>query len=144
MARAGARDYTSCHALPASSNERSGMFRTHSKRNLVLAGLVAAAVAVPVSALAATKPATTRARAADKPVITKLSVTKAKPMEKFAVDGKHFTHVLWVKVDRLRAGHKVDSATKITVTVPRHAKTGRVEVMTRAGTAWSPHLLKTT
>jgi hypothetical protein len=118
------------------------MFRAHPIRALALAGAVlGVVVAVPLTAGAATKPAT-RTKAADRPVITKLSITKAKPMQKFAVDGRHFTHVTWVKVDRLRAPYKVDSPTKITVTVPKKAKTGRVEVMTRAGTAFSLHMLR--
>jgi hypothetical protein len=51
-------------------------------------------------------------------------------------------HATAVKIDNLKAKYTVDSAVKITATVPKGAKTGKVEVMTKEGTALSPHLLK--
>ena len=54
----------------------------------------------------------------------------------------HFAHRPRGQHDSLSAKHKVDSATKITATVPKNAKTGKVEVMAKAGTALSAHLLK--
>jgi hypothetical protein len=111
------------------------MFRQRPTFSLVLGAVVVGlAVAIPLAANAATKPT--------KPVITKFSLTSAKPGEKFMIDGRRFTHVTQVKVDGLRALYKVDSAVKITATVPKHAKTGRVEVITKFGTAWSAHALK--
>jgi hypothetical protein len=53
-------------------------------------------------------------------------------------------HVTAVKVDNIRAKYKVDSATKITATVPKGAKTGKVEVITKTGAASSRHMLKVT
>jgi hypothetical protein len=111
------------------------MFRQRPIRSFVLLALVVGvAVAVPLSVGAAIKPA--------KPMITKLSVLSAKPNHKFFVDGRHFTHVREVKVDGLRALYKVDSVDKLTVTVPKLAKTGKVEVITKAGTAFSSSTLK--
>ena len=111
------------------------MFRQHPIRRLALIGLVVGvAVAIPMTATAAKKPA--------RPVITKINLTSAKPGEKFVIDGRRFTHVTGVKVDGLTAMFKVDSATKITVTVPKGAKTGKVEVITKTGTAMSPRTLK--
>jgi xanthosine utilization system XapX-like protein len=113
------------------------MFRQGTIRSLVLAALVVGvAVAVPLTALAATKPA--------KPMITKLSLTSVKPGEKFVIHGRNFVHVTAVKVDNIRAKYKVDSATKITATVPKGAKTGKVEVITKTGAASSRHMLKVT
>jgi hypothetical protein len=113
------------------------MLRHNPLRSLALAALVVGvAVAVPVTALAAAKPA--------KPVITKVTPASAKPGEKITVDGMHFVHVTEVKIDGLKAVHKVDSATKLTATVPKGTKTGKVEVITKAGTAMSIHLLKIT
>jgi len=112
------------------------MFRNHPVRILALAGLaVAVAVAVPVTA-------TAKPKAPAKPTITKFTPASAKPGEKITIDGKQFVHVTAVKIDNLSAKHTVDSATKITATVPKGAKTGKVEVMTKAGTALSVHLLK--
>jgi hypothetical protein len=108
------------------------MFRQRPIRSFVLLALVVGvAVAVPLSVGAAIKPA--------KPMITKLSVLSAKPNHKFFVDGRH---VREVKVDGLRALYKVDSVDKLTVTVPKLAKTGKVEVITKAGTAFSSNTLK--
>jgi IPT/TIG domain len=112
------------------------MFRNHPIRSLALAALVVGvAVAVPMTAAA--KP-----KAPVKPMITKVTPTSAKPGEKITIDGKHFVHVTAVKIDNLKAKYTVDSAVKITATVPKGAKTGKVEVMTKEGTALSPHLLK--
>jgi IPT/TIG domain-containing protein len=112
------------------------MFRNHPIRSLLLAALVVGvAVAVPVTAAA--KP-----KAPAKPMITKISPTSAKPGAKITIDGKRFVHVTAVKIDNLKAKHAVDSAVKITATVPKGAKTGKVEVVTKAGTAMSVHLLK--
>jgi hypothetical protein len=114
------------------------MFRQHSARRLALAALVVCvAAAVPMTAAAAKKPATPA-----KPVITKLSLTSAKPGEKFMIEGRHFTHVTAVTVDAIHAKYKVDSATRIAATVPKGAKTGKVEVIAKAGTSMSPHTLK--
>jgi hypothetical protein len=110
------------------------MFRPHRIRLAAAALVVGVAVAVPIAAAAATKPAN--------PVITRLSPPSAKPMHKVFVDGRDFMHVRSVKVDGLKAAFKVDSARKITVTVPKAAKTGRVEVITKAGTALSRERLR--
>jgi IPT/TIG domain len=113
---------------------------TSSTRSFVLAALVVGvAVAVPLSASAATKPAKPT-----KPMITTLSPTSAKPGMKVTIDGRHFVHVTEVKVDGLRAKYKFDSVDKITATVPKRAKAGagKVEVITKSGTAFSLHTLK--
>ena len=106
--------------------------RTRLRVALVLVILVGAAA--PAAALAAAKPKL--------PVILRFTPGTAAAMTKIVVAGRNFSHVRFVKVDGLRARFKVDSATKLTVTVPKKAKTGRLAVMTSAGTARSAHALK--
>ena len=113
------------------------MFHQRAIRSFVLVALVVGvAVAVPLTASALTKPV--------KPMITMLTPLSAKPGQKFTIDGRHFTRVTEVKVDGLRAKYKLDSVDKITATVPKRAKAGagKVEVITKSGTAFSLHTIK--
>jgi hypothetical protein len=96
----------------------------------VLAGLAAALA--PAAALAAATPM---------PVISRFAPLHATDLTKIVVVGKHFSHVKDVKVDGLKAKFKVDSATKLTVTIPAKAKSGKIVVTTSTGTARSAHAL---
>jgi len=80
---------------------------------------------------------TTTAPPVAKAVVTSFTPTKAKAGAKITVTGKNFTGASSVKVDALKATFKVVSATKLTVTVPAKAKTGKISVTTKAGTATS-------
>jgi len=75
-------------------------------------------------------------------VVAKASVssftpTKAKAGTKVTITGKNFTGASLVKIDGLKATFKVVSSTKITATVPAKAKSGKISVTTKAGTATS-------
>lgn len=78
---------------------------------------------------------------ASPPAITSFSPVSVAAMAKIVVVGKNFAHVKWVKVDGLTAKFKLDSAGKLTVTVPAKAKSGKIEVKTSAGTARSAKAL---
>jgi hypothetical protein len=91
-------------------------------------------VAAPAAAVAAAKPKL--------PVILRFSPSSAAATAKIVVVGRNFSHVELVKVDGLRAKFKLDSATKLIVTVPKKAKSGKLAVMTSAGTARSAHVLR--
>lgn len=75
------------------------------------------------------------------PSITSFSPASAAVAAKVVVLGKHFTKVKWVKVDGRTAKFKLDSAGKLTVTIPAKAKSGKIEVETVAGTATSAKAL---
>ena len=53
------------------------------------------------------------------------------------ITGKNFGAATGVRVDGLKAAYTVRSATRITATVPAKASTGRVSVLSKAGTATS-------
>ena len=93
-----------------------------------------AVVAAPVSALAATKP--------KPPTITHFAPAAVVAMKTVVVTGTNFAHVKAVTIDGMRATFKVDSAKKLTVTVPAKAKSGAIWIRTAAGTAKSRHPLK--
>jgi FtsP/CotA-like multicopper oxidase with cupredoxin domain len=71
------------------------------------------------------------------PTITKLSLTKAKPGASVAVRGTNLSGTTSVTFHGVPARFKVVSGTKLTITVPKHAKTGTLTVTTPAGTATS-------
>jgi IPT/TIG domain len=96
--------------------------------------LTLAGVAAPAAALAATHP--------KMPTVSSFSPTSVAAMAKIVVVGKNFSHIKSVKVDGLKAKYKVDSATKLTVTIPAKAKSGKIAVTTSAGTGRSAHALK--
>jgi hypothetical protein len=89
---------------------------------------VALAAVVAGSALAATTP---------KPTITRIAPTSAKSNSIVTISGAHFTGVKWVKVGGTTATFKVVSPTKITVTLSKTDKSGKISVHTAAGTAMS-------
>jgi hypothetical protein len=75
--------------------------------------------------------------AAVKPAISSFAPTTAKPAATITLLGKHFTGAKTVKVDGMKAKFKVVSPTKLTVTLPSKAKTGKITVTTAGGTATS-------
>ena len=105
-----------------------------SRLRTAVAVLTVAAVAAPAAALAATTPKL--------PAISSFSPVAAATTAKILVLGKNFTHVKAVTVDGMTAKYKVDSAGKLTVTIPAKAKSGKIAVTTSAGTVKSAHALK--
>jgi mono/diheme cytochrome c family protein len=73
--------------------------------------------------------------------VTSFTPTKGKAGTKVTITGKNFTGASSVKIDALKATFKVVSSTKITATVPAKAKTGKISVTTKAGTATSAKAL---
>jgi phage gp46-like protein len=104
-----------------------------SRLRVTAAAAALAAVAIPASALAARAP---------HPMISSFTPGTAAVMTKIVVHGKDFMHVKLVKVDGLKAKYRVDSKTKLTVTIPAKAKSGKIVVTTSRGTAKSAHALK--
>ena len=78
---------------------------------------------------------------AAKPKITKLSVTSLKPPATLTITGTNLTAPKSVKIGSVKLTVKSKSATKIVVSVPSTAKTGKVVVVTAGGTATSPTTL---
>jgi mono/diheme cytochrome c family protein len=74
------------------------------------------------------------ATATAKPSITAFTPSSGKAGAKVTVTGKNLTGVTTVKLGTLKAAFKVGSATKLTLTVPGKAKTGKISVTTKAGT----------
>jgi hypothetical protein len=98
-------------------------------RHAFLAAIgIALAAVVAGSALAATTP---------KPTITKIAPASATSTSTVTISGAHFTGVKWVKVGGKTATFKVVSPTKITVTLSKSDKSGKISVHTAAGTAMS-------
>ena len=97
-----------------------------------LAAATLAAVAAPISAFGATTP---------KPAISSFTPSSVAAMKTITVVGKNFAKIKSVTVDGLKATYKVDSATKLTVTIPAKAKSGLIKVTTAGGTAKSGHAL---
>ncbi len=75
------------------------------------------------------------------PAITGFSPGAGKAMAKIVVVGRNFAGVKSVKVDGRIAKFKVDTAKKLTVTIPAKAKSGKIAVVTAHGTAKSAHAL---
>jgi hypothetical protein len=71
------------------------------------------------------------------PSITNFAPAKAKTGMKLLITGKGFTGATLVKIGGAVAVYKVQSATKLLVTVPAKAKSGKVTVTTAGGTATS-------
>ena len=71
------------------------------------------------------------------PSITKLSLTKGKPGSKLTLTGKNFKGTTSVTFQGVPGTFSVVSGTKITVTVPKKAKTGPVTVTNPSGAATS-------
>jgi IPT/TIG domain len=71
------------------------------------------------------------------PSITNFAPTKAKTGMKLVITGTNFTDATRVKIGGVVAVFKVNSATKIVVTVPARAKSGKVSVTTEGGTTTS-------
>jgi IPT/TIG domain len=76
-----------------------------------------------------------------KPSITGFSPGTAKAMAKVTVHGKNFSKVRSVRVDGKSMAFKVDSTTKIVLTLSSTAKSGRIAVVTSGGTAMSTRSL---
>lgn len=72
-----------------------------------------------------------------KPTVTSFTPASGKKGTTITVSGKNFVKVTAVKLGTARATFKLVSATKLTLTVPATAKSGRVYVTTAAGTASS-------
>jgi hypothetical protein len=105
-------------------------------RSLLLVALAAAALVAAGSALAAAD--------VTLPTISAFTPTKTKPATTVTVTGKNLTGAKTVTVDGMKMKFKVDSATKIVVTLSSKAKTGSIKVTTAAGTATSAHSLSIT
>jgi len=102
-------------------------------RAWVGAGALVAALVVSAMALAATA----------KPAITSFTPTTAKTGTTVTITGKNLTSASAVMFDGLEAtSYKVVSATKITAKVPTKAKSGKISVKTKGGTATSSASLK--
>lgn len=95
--------------------------------------VVGVVLAVSSTALAATS----------KPAITRFTPTTAKVGTMVTITGKNLTGAKTVEFDGLKAvTFKVVSATKITAKVPTKAKSGKISVVTKNGTAMSSASLK--
>jgi mono/diheme cytochrome c family protein len=79
--------------------------------------------------------ATTTAPA--KPIVSSFTPASGKKGTTITVAGKNFVKVTAVKLGPARATFKLVSASKLTLTVPATAKSGRIYVTTAAGTAGS-------
>lgn len=97
------------------------------------------ALAFPVASLAARAP---KKAAPMKPAISRFSPASVAAMGRIVVFGRDFLHVKRVTVDGRPAKFKLDSAKKLTVTIPAKAKSGRIVVFTSAGKARSAKALK--
>jgi len=72
-----------------------------------------------------------------KPSITSFTPTKAKPGVMVTITGKNLKGAKTVEFAGLKGTFKVVSAGKITAKVPAKAKSGKISVVTSAGTAVS-------
>jgi len=72
-----------------------------------------------------------------KPAITSFTPTSGKPGATVTITGKNLSGASAVEINGVKAAYTVKSATKITVTVPSNAKTGKISVTTKSGTATS-------
>jgi uncharacterized protein (TIGR03437 family) len=100
-------------------------------------GLAAAVATAVLVAAAASSLAVTA-----KPSITKFTPSTAKPGAMVTITGTDLTGVKAVEFNGLKATFKAVSATKVTATVPSKAKSGKITVVTKAGTAVSSTMLK--
>jgi hypothetical protein len=96
------------------------------------AAVAAAALVTASSSLAVTA----------KPSITRFTPSTAKPGTMVTIMGKDFTGAKAVEFNGLKTTFKVVSATKITAKVPAKAKSGKITVVTKTGTAVSSAILK--
>ena len=76
-----------------------------------------------------------------KPRIVRFAPVHGKPGTKVTLTGQHFLGALVVKFGGVKSTFTT-ATTKIVATVPGHAKSGRITVTTRAGTAASPASFK--
>jgi len=106
------------------------------RRASAFAAAVAAVLVCAGAALAATP--------ASAPSITKFTPTSAKTTASVTIDGKRFTNVTAVKVDGLAMTYKVLSPSKIVATLSSKAKSGKISVTTKKGTATSTGKLTVT
>jgi hypothetical protein len=77
-----------------------------------------------------------------KPSITHFTPTTAKVGATVTIMGKNLTGAKTVEFAGLKAPFKVVSASKITATVPSKARSGKITVVTKTGTAVSAAVLK--
>jgi hypothetical protein len=77
-----------------------------------------------------------------KPSITSFTPSTAKPGVMVTINGKNLKGTKAVEFAGLKGTFKVDSASKITAKVPTKAKSGKISVVTSAGTAVSSSTLK--
>jgi hypothetical protein len=101
-------------------------------RRLSLAAAALVVLAVAGSSLAATA----------KPSVKSFTPLSAKVGATISITGKNFSGATSVKIDGHKASFSVKSATHITAKVPSGAKTGKISVTTKGGTATSTKSLK--
>ena len=77
-----------------------------------------------------------------KPSITHFTPTTAKVGVTVTVTGKDLKGITAVRIGRMKVTWKDLSATKITLKVPSKAKSGKITVVTKTGTAVSAAMLK--
>jgi hypothetical protein len=77
-----------------------------------------------------------------KPSITSFTPSTAKPGVMVTINGKNLKGTKAVEFAGLKGTFKVVSASKITAKVPTKAKSGKISVVTSAGTAVSSSTLK--
>jgi len=77
-----------------------------------------------------------------KPLITSFTPLVGKTGTKITLTGDNLTGATSVKIGAVKAMFNVDSATKLTVTVPSKVKSGKITVTTKAGTATSARSFK--
>jgi hypothetical protein len=104
--------------------------------------LRSAAVAATVTAVLAFAGAALAASTA--PAIAAFTPTTAKTAASITITGTHFTSVKTVKVGTMAMKFKVDSTKKIVATLPSKAKSGKIVVTTKTGTATSSKSLTVT
>jgi len=99
---------------------------------------------MPPQALPTTPPATPGAptKVVLAPKIVLFSPAAAKVGSKVTVLGHNFVHVTWVKLGGKTAGFHVMSTTRLWLTVPTNAKTGKIQVHGAGGTGASSKAFK--
>ncbi len=75
----------------------------------------------------------TVAAAAQAPVILGLTPSRGAPGDAIRIDGRGFINVQSVELAGIVVEHQVISETRIRITVPRNARTGRVAIVTAGG-----------
>lgn len=109
------------------------MHKSLTCRRIVTAALVAALTLIVAGAAFAMT---------TKPTIASFSPASGVAGTKVTVTGKNLSGVSAVKLGSLKAAFAAGSATKIIVTVPSKAKSGKISITTKGGTATSSKTFK--